>query len=389
MPDGDRIVPAAGVPGVHREHLDAMTGELGIFQHARGEVPDPAHGYCTDDVARALVVDLLQARVVGWEAVATSAERSLRFLSEAVESGGGRVRNLRRIDGSWLDEEGSEDSHGRAMFALGETIRRSPDRPMRDQAAKAFTRGLPAALALTAIRARASAMLGCDAATRGGGIGSVLPAAYRRLAAGLRRTFEAQGYVREWPWPEESLTYENGLPAQALIVAGSHLGDADAGRTGLRVLDWLLAVQTLPDGRISPVGCNGWWPRGGERARFDQQPIETTSLLLAADAAYRTTGREGYRNAAERAYAWYLGDNDMGVPVAEPERGACHDGLTPRGVNANQGAESTLMWLTAVERMRALKKLETSAVPAHAPAPVARHDRARRGSGAIAARASW
>ena len=404
MPDGDPVfpsddlpavdapsddIPAVDVPGVHREHLEEMTGELGIFQHARGEVPDPAHGYCTDDVARALVVDLLQARVVGWETVATSAERSLQFLSEAIEKGGGRAMNLRRIDGSWLDEEGSEDSHGRAMFALGETIRRSPDRPMRDRAAKAFTHGLPAALALTAIRARCSAMLGCDAATRGGGIGSALPAAYRRLTAGMRRTFEAQGYVREWPWPEETLSYENGLPAQALIVAGSHLGDADAARTGLRVLDWLLNVQTLPDGHMSLVGCNGWWPRDGERARFDQQPIETTSLLLAADAAYRTTGREGYRTAAERAYAWYLGANDMRVPVAVPERGACHDGLTPHGVNANQGAESTLMWLTAVERIRALRKLETAVRPARVPAPSPRHDRVQHRLRAVPARASW
>ena len=357
-----------GLPPVHREHLEALTGEFGIMQHARGRGPDPAHGYCTDDVARALVVDLLQARVVGWEAVASSARRSLQFLSDALDAGGGRVRNLRRADGTWIDEPGSEDSHGRALWALGETIRRAGEPAMRYQAGATFARALPAVLELTAIRARASSMLGCDAALRGGGIGSALPAAYRRLTAGLRRTFEARGYVREWPWPEDALTYENGLPAHALIVAGSHLGDADAARTGLRVLDWLLAVQTLPDGRISPVGCRGWWPHHGPRARFDQQPIETASLLLAADAAYRTTGRERYRDAAERAFAWFLGDNDVGVPVADPERGGCHDGLTPTGVNANQGAESTLMWLIAAERTRALRTLQPAA-PVALPAP--------------------
>ena len=344
---------------VHREHLEELTGEFGIMQHARGTLADPDHGYCTDDVARALVVDLLQARVVGWEAVATSACRSLAFLVEALDAGQGRFRNLRRADGSWLDEVGSEDSHGRAMWALGETIRRAPDPAVRQLASRTFVQALPAALGLTAIRARASTMLGCDAALRGGETGSALPAAYRRLTAGLRRTFEASELVPEWPWPEDTLTYENGLPAQALIVAGSHLGDADAARTGLRALDWLLAVQTRPDGRLSPIGCHGWWPRDGARAHFDQQPIEATSLLLAADAAYRTTGRESYLAAAARAYAWFLGDNDVGVPVADPELGGCHDGLTPDGVNANQGAESTLMWLTAVERMRALRKLET------------------------------
>ncbi len=357
---------------VHREHLDALTGEFGIMQHARGRVPDPAHGYCTDDVARALVVDLLQARSVGWDAVATSARRSLGFLSDALAAGGGRVRNLRRADGRWVDGAGSEDSHGRTLWALGETIRRAPDAAVRHHAAATFARALPAALELRAIRARASSMLGCDSALRGGGIGSALPAAYRRLTAGLRRTFEARGYVREWPWPEDVLTYENGLPAQAMIVAGRHLADADAAQTGLRVLDWLLAVQTLPDGRLSPVGCRGWWPRDGARARFDQQPIETASLLMAADAAYRATGRECYRDAAERAYAWFLGDNDVGVALADPARGGCHDGLTPAGVNANQGAESTLMWLTSVERIRALRNLEPSGGAARPATPAAR-----------------
>ena len=392
MPETGAVRPLQPVHPVHREHLEALTGELGILQHARGTVPEPAHGYCTDDVSRALVVDLLQARVVGWDAVTSTARRSLLFLAEALDAGQGRARNLRRADGSWIDEAGSEDAHGRLVFALGETIRRAGEPAMRQEARTMFARALPAALELTAIRARASAMLGCDAATRGGGIGSALPAAYRRLTAGLRRSFEARGYVREWPWPETSLTYENGLPAQALIVAGSRLGDADAARTGLRVLDWLLAVQTLPDGRISPVGCHGWWPRDGARARFDQQPIETTSLLLAADAAYRTTGRERYRDAAERAYAWFLGDNDVGVPVAEPERGGCHDGLTPGGVNANQGAESTLMWLMAAERTRALRDLVrptrvASPVPAPRPAHADRRRPARLGP--IPARASW
>jgi len=349
MPDVRDLSP------VRRDHIEALTGEFGIMQHARGAVPDPAHGYSTDDVARALIVDLLQARVVGWDAVAPSARRLLEFLTEALDAGRGRFRNLRRADGSWVEEVGSEDSHGRAMWALGETIRRAPDPAVRQQAATKFDRALPATLELTAIHARASSMLGCDAALRGGETGSGLPAAYQGLTAGLRRTFKAGDEDPEWPWPEDTLTYENGLPAQALIVAGSHLGDAEAVQTGLRVLDWLRAVQSLPDGRISPVGCTGWWPRGGERARFDQQPIEATSLLPAAAAAYRTTGRERYRGTAERAYGWFLGDNDTGMHVADPDRGGCHHGLTPDGVNPNQGAESTLMWLTAVERMRTLR----------------------------------
>jgi hypothetical protein len=137
---------------------------------------------------------------------------------------------------------------------------------------------------------------------------------------------------------------------------------------GLRALDWLIASQTAPAGHLSPVG-NGWWPRGGVRSRFDQQPIEAASLLLAARAAFEATGRARYRDAAEQAYGWFLGANDRGVPVAAPDRGACFDGLTPGGVNANQGAESTLAWLMALEHVRHSRAIPTT--PRRTLVPVA------------------
>jgi hypothetical protein len=124
--------------------------------------------------------------------------------------------------------------------------------------------------------------------------------------------------------------------------------------TGLRSLDWLIDAQTAPDGHLSPVG-NGWWRRDGPMSRFDQQPIEATALLLAAEAALLVTGSDRYRVAMERAYAWFLGANDLGLHVADPARGACRDGLEPGGLNLNEGAESTLMWLTAAEHVRAIR----------------------------------
>ena len=132
--------------------------------------------------------------------------------------------------------------------------------------------------------------------------------------------------------------------------------------TGLGVLDWLIDVQTSTDGHLSPIG-NACWPRGGQKARFDQQPIEATTLLLAAESAYHVTAYERHQIAMERAYAWFLGKNDLGVDVADPMRGAGYDGLTAHGVNTNQGAESTLMWLIAAEHIRALR-------PGHPAAPV-------------------
>jgi hypothetical protein len=152
--------------------------------------------------------------------------------------------------------------------------------------------------------------------------------------------------------------------------------------TGLRVLDWLIDVQVASGGHLSPIG-NGWWPRGGEKSRFDQQPIEATALLLATEVAYEVTRERRYLVALERAYAWFLGANDVGVPVADPGRGACHDGLTPGGVNANQGAESTLMWLTAAEHVRRVRAAQATTAATAATVPAAAAVPARHGGIAV------
>ena len=337
---------------VSREHLKEISDATGILQHATGAVPDPAHGYCTDDVARALRVDLVHARELGWAAVAGSARRHLTFLGEAFMPATGRFRNLRAVGGTWLDAGGSEDCQGRALFALGETIRVAPDSSMVAAAGLLFGRALPAARELTALRARSSVLLGCVGAVRGGMDGEA-PSTLRLLADRLATAFR-ESPDAAWPWPEPILTYENGLPVQALIVAGDHLRSAEMLDAGLRALDWLVERQTAPAGHLSPVG-NGWWPRDGVRSQFDQQPIEAAGLALAAQAALAATGRARYRDVVNLAYGWFLGANDGGMPVAIPSRGASFDALTATGVNTNQGAESTLVWLLALEAARAVR----------------------------------
>ena len=337
---------------VNRGHLEVLGDEIGVMQHANGSHPDPAHGYCTDDVARALQVDLLHQRELGWPAVAESAWRNVRFLSEALDGPTGRFRNFRRVDGTWLDGMGSEDCHGRAMLALGETIAAAPDRDLAEIARRLFADALPAALRLRALRASASVLLGCDVAQQAAPT-SAISEASRLLAERLRSVFDTRP-ATDWPWPEPQLTYENALPARALLVAGRHLDSELTVAAGTNLLDWLIDVQTSVTGQLSPIG-NGWWPAGGEKSRFDQQPIEATSLLLAAESALELTNDPAYLIAIERAYAWFLGANDVGVAVAVPERGASYDGLTGAGVNANQGAESTLMWLIALEHVRAIR----------------------------------
>jgi hypothetical protein len=325
---------------------------MGVMQHASGSHPDPAHGYCTDDVARALQVDLLHQRDLGWPAVAESAWRNLRFLTEALDLRTGRFRNLRRVDGTWLDGLGSEDCHGRAMLALGETIAAAPDPDLARAARRLFADALPAALRLRALRARASVLLGCDVAQRAAPTSATRDACHV-IAERLRSSFDARP-ATGWLWPEPALTYENALLARALLVAGRTLDSELTVASGIKLIDWLIDVQTGVAGHLSPIG-NGWWPAGGERSRFDQQPIEATSLLLAAESAFELTSDPAYLIAIDRAYGWFLGANDVGVAVAVPERGASYDGLTGTGVNANQGAESTLMWLIALEHVRVIR----------------------------------
>lgn len=337
---------------VVRRHLDVLSDGIGIMQHAKGSRPDPDHGYCTDDVARALQVDLLHGRVLGWSAVADSAWRNISFLDTALDRATGRFRNFRAVDGTWLEGMGSQDSHGRAVLALGETIAAAPDGRVAETAERLFAEALPAAERLTALRARASALLACDLALRAAPTHATA-AASQRMAERFRATFDMRPAI-DWPWPESRLTYENGLPVRALLVAGRVLDSRPTIDAGLTLLDWLIASQVAPEGHLSPVG-NGWWRRGGERSRFDQQPIEATALILAAETALEFRDDATDRVAIERAYGWFLGANDLGLSVAVPEDGAGNDGLTATGVNTNQGAESTLMWLMALEHVRAIR----------------------------------
>jgi hypothetical protein len=345
---------------ISRRHLDVLTDQVGILQHAIGSRPDPAHGYCVDDVARAIQVDLLHGRELGWEAVAPTAERGLRFLVEAFDPDSGRLRNFRSIDRSWIGGIGSDDSFGRAVLALGDVIATAPDDQLVDAASALIDQVLPAARELTSPRAEASVVLACGAileSAQGGPPAATLTIMATRLHDRfLRRS------TPDWPWPEVSVTYENGLLPRALIVAGRILDSELMVATGLRSLDWLVDVQTAQDGHLSPIG-NGWWPRGGTRSSFDQQPIEATALLLAAESALALTGFARYQAAMERSYAWFLGANDLGLYVADPARGACCDGLEETGVNRNEGAESTLMWLIAAEHIRGLRAAGRRAGP--------------------------
>ncbi len=344
---------------VSRVHLDAMSTDLGIWQHARGVVPERQFGYCTDDVARAIIVDVLHSRELGWPAVDASVRRALMFVQKAYDHTSGRFLNFRDADGVWLDVAASEDCHARALLGLAAVMVEVPGTDLADQARRLFLLALPASLSFGALRAVSATLLACDSVIKSG-LPSEAGSAFNALAA---RLVELVGEPKtEWPWSEPILTYENPLVPRALIAAGLRLDRPELVAKGCSVLDWLIDVQTTEAGKFSPIGNKTWWPRTAGRSQFDQQPIEAGSMVDAAADAYRATGRQRYLYAAETAYGWFLGDNDLGVPLAIPASGGCQDGLTPWGPNENQGGESTLMWLTALEQIRGLRRLTQSDV---------------------------
>jgi hypothetical protein len=325
-------------------HLFALTDDTGIYQHAVYATPNRHTGYTTDDNARAALVAAWLWRHVRDPRLLDCLQTYLSALHGALPASGRPFRNFQAYDRSWLDGGGGDDCQGRVLWALGYVAAHPPTdavhrlstalwrqaRPLLDD--MKHPRGL--ALGICALRfqvaddERARETMG-------------------RLAAALEARFAAYEPSSDWPWFQDKVSYDNGRLPQALLVAGRLLGDDALVERGQRVLRWLLEVQTAPEGHLSVIGNRGWLHRGGERPRFDQQPLEAAALVAACRAALEATGDPKWRDEMRRCFEWYLGRNDHGLPLIDPETGGCRDALVPDGLNLNQGSESTLAWLEA------------------------------------------
>ncbi|HEX6994297.1 MAG TPA: glycosyltransferase family 4 protein [Gammaproteobacteria bacterium] len=342
------------LPAVPLAHLERLTDDVGILQHAKHFVPRREHGYCTDDNARALIVALkLRRHVENPSALDALIVRYLAFLEHAFNADRGAFRNFLGYDRRWLEEVGSPDCHGRGIWAAGVAAAEADDRRIKGECVTLLRAALPRIETVPDLRAQAMALLGLAAAHRDFDGDRALKAALKRLAERLLGAFDASRGDAEWPWPEDELTYANAVLPHGLLAAGSALGRADMIDAGTAALRWLMDVQTI-DGRFVPIGNDGWYRRGGARARFAQQPIEADTSVSACAAAYRATGDTAWIGDATRAYRWFVGYNDLGVPICDESTGGCRDGLGPSGVNENQGAESTLAWLHALAEMHEL-----------------------------------
>ncbi|HXF85434.1 MAG TPA: glycosyltransferase family 4 protein [Anaerolineales bacterium] len=337
----------AELPPLKLDHLHRMTDKTGILQHAIFTVPNYHEGYTTDDNARALIVSILLEEL-GHEQAFDLASRYLAFLWYAFNMDNGHFRNLLNYQRQWQEERGSEDSHGRALWALGTVLGRSNIPSFQGVAGRLFERALPTILDTTSPRAWAFALLGIHEYLRRFVGDRMANQVREELAKRLVYLYHNQR-SDDWRWYEDRLTYCNAVLPHAMLVSGQGMSDRTMIEIGLESLRWLADLQRAEgnDGHFVPIGSNGFYLRDGTRAYFDQQPIEAQTMVSACLEAYRITSDPHWKNEASHIFEWFLGRNDLRLPIYDPTTGGCRDGLHPDRVNENQGAESTLSFLQA------------------------------------------
>lgn len=332
------------LPARQIAHIVRMSDGTGIFQHANFNVPNFHEGYCVDDNARAFILCIVLA-----EQEQTLAEQNLEsftavylaFLAAAIDYTSGRFRNFMSHTREWLEHAGSEDSHGRSLWATGLGAARAIDDSYRKLSTQLFTTGLPVVESFSSPRAWAFAILGIDEYLKTAPNHEQSKDIGRKLSRRIIELWHAHS-DESWPWFEGSLTYENARLCQAMILSGQRYNDSEALEIGLKSLRWLTSIQTTQNGDFRPIGSNGFYQRNGSRADFDQQPVEAQAMIAACNVAYRATHDASWLIESKRAFEWFLGRNDLGLPLYDFVSGGCGDGLHPDRVNENQGAESTL-----------------------------------------------
>lgn len=338
------------LPPLRLDHLHRMTDETGMLQHALFSVPNYREGYTTDDNARALMVSALLEAVGNPESTALTS-RYLAFVWYAFNTETRRFRNFMDYDRHWTERSGSDDSHGRALWALGTLLGRSNTPTLQSMAGRLFEQALPPILETSSPRAWAFALIGINE--------------YLQRFAGDRRASQVREELAgrlfglynshrsdPWHWFEAGLSYCNAALPHALLVSGASIPNEAMTAAGLESLNWLSLLQRSQQGHFVPIGSNGFYERDGARARFDQQPVEAQAMVSACLAAHALSGDECWHEEARIAFDWFLGRNDLSLPIYDPTTGGCRDGLHPDRPNENQGAESTLAFLHARLELR-------------------------------------
>jgi glycosyltransferase involved in cell wall biosynthesis len=343
------------------DHLKRMTDGTGMLQHSVYSVPNYDEGYTTDDNARALIamvqlehIESMSDTHTDKDLVTTSLDLShkyLAFLWHAFNPEQKRFRNFMAYNRTWLEEVGSEDSHGRTLWALGTVLNKSTDQGLRGTAGRLFEASIAPAADFVAPRGWAFTILGTERYLRHYPGDRAVLSVQETLARKLIDLYN-KNRSEDWPWFEDTVTYCNPVLSQALIRYGRSSGDEEAVEIGIESLEWLVKLQQSEQGWIMPIGSMGFYRRNGHLAYFDQQPVEVYSIISACLDAYRVTKQLAWYNHANQAFEWFFGRNALGMPVYDSETGGCRDGLRIDRFNENQGAESTLAYIQSLLELR-------------------------------------
>jgi glycosyltransferase involved in cell wall biosynthesis len=335
-------------------HFLSMCDSTGILQHAVYSTADRSHGYCIDDNARALLFAVGLPKSGDVKIPELMTVQFSAFIQHAWNPDTRRFRNFMSYDRRWLEDQGSEDSHGRALWALAECAHKDTDASRRRWATALFNSALPIVESFSSPRAWAFAMLGMDTYC------ALEPA--DRFASRLRKQLAERLLARfvinerkDWVWFEDILAYDNARLSQAMIQTGLATQTASYVDVGLRSLRWLMSIQTAPQGHFRPIGSQSFGNSRQTPEAFDQQPVEAAAAISACLSAFRAEGDEEWSEGAKRAFAWFMGENDLGIALIDPDTGGCSDGLHPDRVNENKGAESVLSYLLGLQEIRQFK----------------------------------
>ncbi|MBI5896347.1 MAG: glycosyltransferase family 4 protein [Desulfobacterales bacterium] len=342
------------LPEIKLDHLKAFTDDTGMLQHATYTIPDRSHGYCTDDNARALLVAAIGQKYLttnGW-GLDSLCGHYLGFLLYAFNAEKGRFRNFMTYSRQWMEAVGSEDAHGRALWSLGKAVAFLENPGHLALSTTLFNKALRAAENFHSPRAIAFSLVGMNAYLDKFSGDSDVRRIRDLLAVRLFDQFKNHA-TDDWPWLEDALNYANGKLPQALLLSGHAMQRPDMVNMGLLSLKWLIDVQT-EEGHLVPIGSNGWYAKDGPRARFDQQPIEANSMVEACVEAFEVTQDKIWFEHAVMCFNWFLGHNDLNLPLYDPKTGGCRDALMADGINQNEGAESSLAWLLSLMTLQKL-----------------------------------
>jgi glycosyltransferase involved in cell wall biosynthesis len=344
------------IPEIRIGHFLSLCDSTGMLQHAVHSVPDRSHGYCVDDNARALLFSSGLANFGEAQLAKSATARFAAFIQHAWNPDTRRFRNFMSYDRRWLEQQGSEDSHGRTLWALAECALKDIDPSRRRWAAALFKTALPVVEEFSSPRAWAFSLLGLDAYCTLA-VGDVLANRLRRLLADRLMSLIAVTETKDWIWFEDLLAYDNARLPQALIQTGLTTHTTPYVEVGLRALRWLNALQTTSSGYFRPVGTKSFGRLRQKPEAFDQQPVEASATISACLAAWRADDGAEWPIEAIRAFEWFLGENDLQTALIDPETGSCSDGLHPDRSNENKGAESVLSYLLSLVEIRQLKRM--------------------------------